>query len=207
MTKDQPDLDNRFQDEENSSQQYVWDLFVRVFHWSLVVAFSVAFYYRESEWDRLIHVYAGYVVAALLLSRIVWGFMKTGYASFRAFPLNPLHAVRYVWRLFQGRSKRFIGHNPAGSVVIYSMLFFGLTTVISGFLLYNDGWLIDDPGYFKELHYYVSWGWLFLVVIHIFGVVTESIVHQDNLIKAMITGCKRRSRKTEKSFNQKNPVA
>jgi cytochrome b len=53
----------------------------------------------------------------------------------------------------------------------------------------------------------VSWGWLFLVVIHIFGVVTESIVHQDNLIKAMITGCKRRSRKTEKSFNQKNPVA
>ena len=204
MTKNQPDLELAPLDNEDSSQQYVWDLFVRVFHWSLVVAFTVAFYYSESEWDRLIHVYAGYAVGVLLLSRIAWGFMKTGYASFRAFPLNPVHALQYVQRLFQGRSRRFIGHNPAGSVVIYSMLFFGIATVVSGFLVYNDGWLIDDPGYLKDVHYYASWGWLFLVITHIFGVIMESILHQDNLIKAMITGCKRRSRKTEKSFNQKN---
>src|SRR5690606_17903743 len=112
--------------------------------WSLVAAFSVAFYYHKSEWDRLIHVNAGYTVAGLLFARIAWGFMKTGYASFRAFPLNPLRAIRYLQHFFHGRARRFIGHNPAGSIVIYSMLFCGLATVISGYLVYNDGWLIND---------------------------------------------------------------
>jgi len=189
--------------KDEPPQKYVWDAFVRIFHWSLVVAFSVAFYYRESEWDRLIHVYAGYTVAGLIAARIVWGFMKTGYASFRAFPLNPLLAIRYLWLTAQGRSRRYIGHNPAGSVVIYVMLFCGITTVVSGFLVYNDGWLIDDPGYIKSLHYYVSWLWLFLVVMHIIAVITESILHNDNLIRAMITGCKRSSTKLEKSYWKK----
>lgn len=189
--------------KDEPPQKYVWDAFVRIFHWSLVVAFSVAFYYRESEWDRLTHVYAGYTVAGLIAARIVWGFMKTGYASFRAFPLNPLLAIRYLWLTAQGRSRRYIGHNPAGSVVIYTMLFCGITTVVSGFLVYNDGWLINDPGYIKSLHYYVSWLWLILVVMHIIAVITESILHKDNLIWAMITGCKRSSTKLEKSYWKK----
>ena len=62
--------------------QYVWDPFVRIFHWLLVIAFAVAFYTHASEWDRLIHVRAGYVAGFLLLARIVWGFTKTGYACF-----------------------------------------------------------------------------------------------------------------------------
>jgi cytochrome b len=192
--------------EEDLSEKYVWDLFVRIFHWSLVVAFSVAFYYRESEWDRLIHVNAGYVVAGLLLARIIWGFMKTRYASFHAFPLNPIHAAKYLWRFLHGRGRRFIGHNPAGSVIIYTMLFCGLTTVVSGYLVYNDGWLFDDPGYLAPLHYYSSWAWMILVVIHVIGVITESILHRDNLIKAMITGCKRSSRRTEKSYWNKDSL-
>jgi cytochrome b len=189
---------------EDLAEKYVWDLFVRIFHWSLVVAFSVAFYYRESEWDRLIHVNAGYIVAGLLLARIIWGLMKTRYASFHAFPLNPIHAAKYLWRFFHGRGRRYIGHNPAGSVIIYTMLFCGITTVVSGYLVYNDGWLIDDPGYIKPLHYYSSWAWMILVVIHVTGVITESILHRDNLIKAMITGCKRSSRNTEKSYWNKD---
>lgn len=200
MAEDQVKQAAVSQVEEDSSQKYVWDAFVRIFHWSLVAAFSVAFYYRESEWDRLIHVYAGYTVAGLLLARIIWGFMKTGYASFRAFPLNPFHAVKYLWLTIQGRSRRFIGHNPAGSVVIYAMLFCGLTTVISGYMVYNEGWLIDDPGYIKSLHHYVSWAWLILVILHILAVIIESILHRDNLIWAMITGCKRRSTRIEKSY-------
>ena len=169
-----------------------------------MVAFSVAFYYRESEWDRLIHVYAGYTVAGLLLARIIWGCMKTRYASFHAFPLHPLGALKYLWSFLHGRARRFLGHNPAGSVIIYAMLFCGLATVISGYLVYNDGWLIEDPGYLKSLHYYSSWSWLVLVGIHIVGVITESILHQDNLIKAMITGTKRSSKPDEKSYWNKD---
>lgn len=204
MTEDQVKQAALCSLEEDPPQKYVWDVFVRIFHWSLVIAFFVAFYYRESEWDRLIHVYAGYTVAGLITARIVWGFMKTGYASFRAFPLNPLHAMKYLWLTLHGRSRRYIGHNPAGSVVIYAMLFCGLTTVVSGYLVYNDGWLLEDPGYVKDLHHYVSWAWLYLIILHIIAVITESILHKDNLIRAMITGCKRSSTRIEKSYAKRD---
>ena len=120
--------------------------------------------------------------------------------SFRSFPLNPITTAKYVWRSLHGRARRFIGHNPAGSLIIYAMLFAGLSTVGSGLLVYNDGWLIDQPDLLQEIHFYSSWGWLALVVIHVVGVITESIWHDDNLIKAMITGCKRQSKRSEKSY-------
>lgn len=70
LTSNQPELSTAAKAPE---EQYVWDVFVRIFHWSLLAAFSVAFYYHQSEWDRLIHVNAGYVTGGLLFSRIIWG--------------------------------------------------------------------------------------------------------------------------------------
>jgi len=171
--------------------QYVWDLFVRVFHWSLVVAFAIAFITHKSEWHLIMHVNAGFMAGYLILARIVWGFLKTGYASFNAFPLNPIQAIKYVWEILKGHPKQFIGHNPAGSLIIYLMLVVGLLTVGSGVLVFNDGWLIDAPDLLQGLHQFFAWFWLFLVFIHVIGVITESIVHKDNLIMAMITGVKR----------------
>lgn len=171
--------------------KYVWDPFVRIFHWSLVVAFAVAFYTHASEWERLIHIRAGYVAGALLLARIVWGLLATGYANFDSFPLNPIHAVKHLYRVLHGQARHYIGHNPTGSLVIYSMLAIGLTAVGSGWLVYNEGWLIDQPELLQNIHHYSTWGWLVLVAIHVSGVLFESILHKDNLIWAMITGCKR----------------
>lgn len=171
--------------------KYVWDPFVRIFHWSLVLAFAVAFYTHASEWDRLIHIWAGYVAGGLLLARIAWGLMRTGYASFDSFPLNPLWAIKHLYRVMQGQAKHYIGHNPTGALVIYAMLAIGLIAVISGWLVFNEGWLIDAPGLLQALHHYSTWGWLALVIIHVSGVLVESILHRDNLIWAMITGCKR----------------
>ena len=183
--------------------QYVWDPFVRIFHWSLVVAFTVAFYTHASEWDRLIHVQAGFVAGGLLLARIIWGLTKTGYACFCSFPFDPKQAIKHIYHVLKGNAKRYIGHNPAGSLVIYAMLATGLTAVGSGWLVYNEGWLIDQPELLQALHEYSTWGWLALVIMHVLGVITESILHKDNLILAMITGCKRVTRKGERQARQK----
>lgn len=183
--------------------QYVWDPFVRVFHWSLVAAFSLAFYTHASEWDRLVHARAGYIAGFLLVSRIAWGLARTGYACFCSFPFSPKQALWHIYRVLQGNAKRYIGHNPAGSLVIYAMLATGLTAVGSGWLVYNDDWFIDEPEILEAIHHYSTWGWLALVAGHVIGVVTESIMHKDNLIRAMITGCKRVSRKGEKEASQK----
>jgi len=170
--------------------RYVWDPFVRIFHWSLVAAFIVAFATHTSEWYRIIHVNAGYVAGGLISARIIWGLMNTGYASFQSFPLNPLRAARYVIDFAKGNAKPFVGHNPAGSLVIYAMLLIGLLTVISGYLVYNDGWLIDASDILQPLHFFLAWSWLALVSTHVIGVITESLLHKDNLIAAMITGVK-----------------
>lgn len=170
--------------------RYVWDPFVRIFHWSLVIAVSVAFITRNSEWYRVIHVYAGYSTAALIASRIFWGLGRHGYASFKAFPFDPVSAFRYVWETITGGSKRFVGHNPAGSLVIYMMLMLGLTTVASGFMVFNDGWLFDDSELLQTIHTISAWTWFGLICMHITGVIVESIVHRDNLILAMFTGVK-----------------
>jgi len=53
----------------------VWDPIIRVFHWSLVVFFITAFLTGDEE--SLLHTYAGYMVAGLVLFRILWGIVGT----------------------------------------------------------------------------------------------------------------------------------
>lgn len=171
--------------------RYVWDPFIRIFHWSLVIAFCVAFYTHASEWDRMKHVYAGYTAGGLLIFRIIWGLVATGYANFRTFPPNPFRAIRYFLHILRGNAKHYIGHNPVGAMAIYAMLIVGITAVVSGFLSFNYDWFTDDPELFQLIHQYSTWGWLALVGVHVTGVLFESFIHHDNLIWAMITGCKR----------------
>jgi len=49
----------------------VWDLFVRLFHWSLVALFVIA-YATGDEVER-VHVAAGYAIGGLIVLRVVWG--------------------------------------------------------------------------------------------------------------------------------------
>lgn len=170
--------------------RYVWDPIVRICHWTLVGAFIVAFATHDSEWQRLTHVNAGYVAAIVIFIRIIWGILNTGYAKFVSFPFSLQQATRHLIKIFTGQSKPFVGHNPAGSLVIYLLLALGVFTVLSGYLVYNDGWLIDDPGYLQDLHFLAAWSWLGLIICHILGVITESVLHKDNLILAMLTGKK-----------------
>ncbi len=185
--------------------RYVWDPFVRLFHWSLVSAFAYAFYTHASIWDRLHHAYAGYVAGSLIVARICWGLLATGYANFKSFPLNPLMAFRYVLKLLKGTARQYIGHNPIGSIAIYLMLFLGLMAVGSGCVVFNNGWGWIDEDIAQHLHHLVTWTWLWVVVIHMSGVLFESVMHKDNLIWAMITGCKRVCRIDERYQNRNSP--
>ena len=71
----------------------VWDLAVRLFHWSLVASFAVAWISAE-EWQDL-HLWAGYAAAALVAFRLVWGLAGTRYARFRQFVRRPRVVVAY----------------------------------------------------------------------------------------------------------------
>jgi cytochrome b len=166
----------------------VWDPAVRIFHWSLVVAFAGAFVTAESERLRDVHVLLGYTVLGLLAFRVVWAFVGSRYARLSSFAFGPRAVAAYLRSLLAFRPRHYVGHNPAGSWVIYALVLLGLVTGASGYATYNDiggEWL-------EDLHEGSANAMLTLVFVHIAGVVVSSVLHRENLVKAMWTGYKLR---------------
>lgn len=114
----------------------VWDLGIRIFHWSLVVLFFVAYFTGDDE-NRL-HVYAGYGVLALLAFRIVWGFVGTKHARFTNFIYGPAETLKYVKSIFSRKPLRYTGHNPLGGWMVVALLLSLIGTCWSGLEVYGQ---------------------------------------------------------------------
>ncbi len=177
---------------------YVWDLFVRLFHWTLVVGFTIAYF---TEDPLIVHVWAGYVVGALIVARVVWGLIGPRYARFSDFVYGPVATLRYVRDLILLRSPRYLGHSPGGGAMVVLLLAFLAATVLTGLLVYGGeqqagplaGMLSKDTGEaIEEVHDVVANITLALVIAHLAAVALASFVHRENLVGAMITGYKRR---------------
>lgn len=192
----------------------VWDISIRLFHWSLVVTFAVA--YITGEVEGAVHASVGYIVLALLIYRLVWGLVGTKYARFTSFLFGPKETIDYLKGIMSGRVKRYLGHNPAGSVMIFLLLLSLFAAVWSGLELYaqegkgplatnvvniisiagangeeDDREDEDDQNEFwEELHEVASHASLILIALHILGVFVSSALHKENLVKSMITGRK-----------------
>lgn len=164
----------------------VWDAPVRVAHWLMVACFAGAWLTAESERWRLAHVTLGYTLAALVLLRIVWGFIGTRHARFASFVRGPSAVWRYLRSLVTSHPEHHVGHNPAGALAILALL--GLSLLITA-----TGW-INDQGlageWIAELHEGAASAMLALVALHVGAVVISSRLHHENLARAMVTGVK-----------------
>ncbi len=178
----------------------LWDPLIRVFHWTLVAAFTVT-WLTEDELLGL-HAWAGYLILALLAVRLVWGFIGPRHARFSDFLRPPREAWAYLRDLARGRARRYLGHNPAGGLMILLLLLALAATGLSGLALYGaeegagplagtmaglGAW--EEP--LEELHEFLANLTLLLVVLHVAGVLVGSLVHRENLVRAMWTGRKR----------------
>jgi cytochrome b len=112
----------------------VWDPVVRIGHWTLVLAFFVAYFTEDDFMTQ--HVWAGYVVGAVVCFRLLWGFVGTEHARFKDFVVSPATMLQYVRDLRNKRSKRYIGHNPIGGAMIIALLISVAVTVYTGVALY-----------------------------------------------------------------------
>lgn len=181
----------------------VWDPLVRSFHWILVAAFLAA-YLSDDDFLSL-HVWAGYTIAIAIGIRLLWGLVGTRHARFTDFVTSPKQAVNYAKETLVGRAKRYIGHNPAGGLMIIVMLVSLIITTVSGIALYgmtehagpmanivaNSGKFWENS--FENLHEFFANFTVLLVVVHVAGVIFESLAHKENLILSMINGYKRKN--------------
>ena len=114
----------------------VWGLLIRVFHWGLVLAFSIA--WLTADELQKVHEFAGYAVAALIGFRLTWGVLGGKYARFAQFVRRPAVVIAYLRDMLRGQERRYIGHNPAGAAMVVALL---LTLSATAF----TGWLMEEP--------------------------------------------------------------
>lgn len=166
----------------------VWDPLVRSFHWSLVVAFVIA--WATGDELQQLHEAAGYVIVGLLGIRILWGFVGSSHARFADFVYRPSTVINYLLDTVRRRAKRYLGHNPAGGAMIAALLITLVATCATGIAMTTDAfWGI---AWVEEAHELAANLTTVLVGLHLAGVFVASFEHKENLMRAMITGRKRR---------------
>ena len=177
----------------------VWDPAVRLFHWTLAGAFLVA-YVTEDDWERL-HVNAGYLIGTLIVLRLLWGFIGPRHARFTDFVRTPREVISYAVAAMRHRAPRYIGHNPMGGAMVLALLISLTLTVVTGIALYGT---TDFAGplagvwrgefaadLLEETHETGANLTLFLVILHLGGVLFSSLERGENLINSMVTGRKK----------------
>jgi cytochrome b len=165
----------------------VWDPLVRVFHWSLVGSFAFAFLTGD-EWKSA-HITAGYVVGGLVIFRVLWGLVGPKNARFTDFVRGPAETFGYLVSALALRAPRYLGHNPAGGVMIVALLAAIATLATTGYMMTTDAfWGVE---WVEEVHETTAYLTLALIALHVGGVVLASIEHRENLVRAMFTGRKR----------------
>lgn len=179
-----------------AANKLVWGISTRLFHWLLVVVFTVSMVtglladIDLMEW----HLISGYGVLGLLIFRLLSGIFGRDYGRFKCFPLSPRSILAYI----RG-NQQFVGHNPLGSMMVVVLLLSLIAQVFSGLMttdeIYIEGpwvaWVSDSwISFASMIHSQNYWLLLILVGLHITAVFFYLLIKRQNLIVPMITGKK-----------------
>ena len=180
----------------------VWDVPTRGFHWMLVFLVAVNAYtgFITPEWWMGVHIWVGYGLVALMIFRLVWGVCGSEYSRVASFIYPPRDTFEHVRGLMLLRPPHYVGHNPTGALMVFALAGVLTTLVVTGLLVLGgeekQGPLAAVIGYSmasaaKQIHHWLTLLLLVMIAAHIAGVVTESVLTHDNLVRAIITGWKR----------------
>ncbi len=168
----------------------VWDRFVRIFHWSLVVCvLSNCFIVEEGAG---LHQWLGYTASALVLARAGWGFIGGGNARFASFFPTPARLRAHAGELrdgwHAGRLPRHAGHNPLGALMMLALMALVLLLGLTGWLqTTNRFWGVE---WMQEVHEVLAHSLIALVTLHAGAALLMGRLQRTNLVAAMVTGVK-----------------
>ena len=176
----------------NDNAYNVWDLPVRVFHWSLVVLIPLAWWTgEEGKFDW--HSWVGYSLLVLVVTRIIWGVVGSRHARFTDFLRGPGAIRGYL----KGEPAATPGHNPLGGWAVVALLSVLLLQAVSG-LFNSDDVLYNGPLYYAastgfrdtmgEVHEVAFDALVVLLVLHLVAVAYYQFRRRQPLVQAMLRG-------------------
>lgn len=176
----------------------IWDLPTRIFHWVLVAGIFFMWYSTEisdSLMDR--HAQVGEFLLALILFRIIWGFVGSESSRFTSFLKSPKRAVNYAKTIFSRKPSWHAGHNPLGGWMVIALLLAVLGQASTG-LFTSDDIMIEGPLYaiapsglvdfMSGIHHWLFNVLIGLIVVHVASILYYRIFKRTNLISAMVKG-------------------
>jgi cytochrome b len=178
----------------------VWDLPTRLFHWLLVIFVIISFVTGNIGGNAMqYHEWSGFAILALLLFRLVWGFVGGRESRFVTFVYGPSAVTSYARILLSRSSVVYLGHNPLGGWSIIALLFTLLVQAATGLFANDDivteGPLFDWVG--KATSNWLTWVHklnqqviITLVSVHVLAVLFYFFYKRQNLVLPMITGVK-----------------
>lgn len=166
----------------------VWDLFVRVFHWTLVGCVLLNSFVLDD--GETVHRWAGYLASALVLARVVWGFVGSRHARFADFFPTPGRIARHLRGMFSGQAEFHWGHNPLGALMMMALMGLVLALAMSGWMQGLDAYWGEE--WLQELHEVIGEALIILVGLHAASALVMGRIERTRLLKAMVTGTKER---------------
>jgi cytochrome b len=176
----------------------VWDPWVRLTHWAIVLLMAASYLTAVLHWFRL-HTLSGYAVLALVLFRVLWGVFGSESARFASFLRPPLEGLRHLAHLRRREADTGTTHNAAGGwMVLAFLVLLGAQAALG--LFSNDDSFQAGPLRFlvtKETsdwltgwHYRIFDGLVVLVALHVAAVLAYRLLKGQDLVRPMVTGVK-----------------
>jgi cytochrome b len=172
----------------SESSRPVWDLFVRVFHWTLVSTVLLNYFVLE-EGDPP-HEWAGYLAAALVVARIVWGFIGSRHARFSDFFPTPRRLRQHLQAMRSGHQEHHWGHNPLGALMMFLLMGLVIAIGVTGWMQGLDAFWGEEG--LQELHELLAHALLLSAGLHAASAILMGRIERTRLVKAMVTGVKER---------------
>ncbi|MEH8021377.1 cytochrome b/b6 domain-containing protein [Rheinheimera metallidurans] len=190
-----------------SQKVKIWDLAVRFFHWSQVLLIA-GLWYTGEEGMIALHQLLAYSLAALVVSRLVWGVIGSSTAKFSRFATTPVTAINYLRKPYP-----VTGHNPASFYMIVLLIVLVVLQLLSGLATLDNNYINDGPLVSLLPNYWVELAsdfhkmninvLLIAVAVHVFAALWHSArVH--NVIWPLLTG---KDKPLNKGIKLKNSAA
>jgi cytochrome b len=173
----------------------VWDLPLRLFHWLLLVAVTVAIAtgLTGGEWMAW-HGRAGLAIVGLVTFRTAWGVMGSTTSRFTHFFPTPARLRAYLAGQWHG-----VGHNPLGALSVFALL--GLLALQAGTGLFSNddiafagplsAWVGEDTVHDLTAWHHRLVNILYgLLGLHVAAIAFYAAVKRERLVPPMVTGRK-----------------